>query len=182
MGNTTFYGSNTLNQQYNIDTSRPITVVTQFITSDNSDNGTLSQIKRIYIQGGTIISNANSDVPGVPNQNWIDDNWCTAQKQAFQDPNTFGVENGLTAISNSMKAGHVLILSIWDDSEVYMNWLDSIDPSNATYPYAAGVERGTCQPSAGVPGTVQTQHANASVTFSDIKYGPIGSTYSHSGS
>merc|ERR1712087_688468 len=47
MGNTTFYGRG---PEYAINTLRPMTVVTQFITSDNTDNGDLVEIRRFYRQ------------------------------------------------------------------------------------------------------------------------------------
>merc|ERR1712080_200164 len=50
---------------------------------------------------------------------------------------------------------------------------DSTYPKDATTPGAA---RGTCATSSGVPKDVESQQANAKVIFSDIKYGPIGST------
>lgn len=58
-----------------------------------------------------------------------------------------------------------------------MLWLDSDYPvsSDAT---KAGVARGTCATTSGEPSDVRSASPGASVTFSDIKWGPIGSTYS----
>ncbi|KAG6838559.1 hypothetical protein C0991_000499, partial [Blastosporella zonata] len=75
------------------------------------------------------------------------------------------------------KNGMVLVLSIWDDYAVDMLWLDSTYPTtaNATAP---GVARGTCATTSGVPATVEANTPNASVTYSNIRFGDIGSTYS----
>lgn len=54
-----------------------------------------------------------------------------------------------------------------------MLWLDSTYPVDATGP---GAERGTCPTSSGVPAEVERQVPNANVVFSNIKFGPIGST------
>jgi cellulose 1,4-beta-cellobiosidase len=59
-----------------------------------------------------------------------------------------------------------------------MLWLDSNYPldKDASTP---GVARGECSTSSGVPTDVIADSPDASVTFSNIKYGPIGSTYAH---
>lgn len=56
-----------------------------------------------------------------------------------------------------------------------MLWLDSNYPldKDASEP---GVARGTCSADSGDPDTVESEHASASVTFSNIRFGPIGST------
>jgi len=54
MGVDSFYGTG-----MTVDTSKPVTVVTQFITADGTDAGALSQIKRFYVQGGKVIPNSN---------------------------------------------------------------------------------------------------------------------------
>lgn len=55
-----------------------------------------------------------------------------------------------------------------------MLWLDSTYPTNGTA--ATGANRGSCSTSSGVPATVEQQNANSKVVFSNIKFGPIGST------
>merc|ERR1712139_509670 len=50
---------------------------------------------------------------------------------------------------------------------------DSTYPVGSTDP---GVARGTCATTSGDPDTVERDHADASVTFSNIKFGDIGST------
>merc|ERR1712046_60139 len=48
---------------------------------------------------------------------------------------------GLSQMSKSMEKGMVLVMSIWDDHEANMLWLDSTYPKDKTSP---GGPRGTC--------------------------------------
>jgi len=57
-----------------------------------------------------------------------------------------------------------------------MNWLDSTWPLDAD-PNKPGVVRGRCDPSAGIPATVEKEHPEAYVIFSNIKVGAINSTF-----
>merc|ERR1712224_992600 len=72
-----------------------------------------------------------------------------------------------------MDAGVVLVMSLWDDHYANMLWLDSTYPVDSTDP---GADRGSCPTTSGVPAEVEAQQANSKVIFSDIKFGPIGST------
>ena len=42
-----------------------MTVVTQFITSDGTDNGDLVEIRRLYVQDGKVIDNSFVALPGI---------------------------------------------------------------------------------------------------------------------
>ena len=57
-----------------------------------------------------------------------------------------------------------------------MLWLDSDYPTTDS-PSSPGVARGTCATSSGVPANVESQNANAAVTYSNIKFGALNSTY-----
>ncbi len=70
----------------------------------------------------------------------------------------------------------VLVLSLWDDHEAHMLWLDSIYPEDAD-PSDPGVTRGPCDPSSGDPAEVEQEQADADVYFSNIRFGDIDSTY-----
>ena len=85
LGDKSFYGPT---PNFTIDTTKPFTVVTQFITSDGSDNGDLSEIRRLWVQNGKVI-NSNNVTVGGQRFNSITDNFCNAQKQAFGDPNDY---------------------------------------------------------------------------------------------
>ncbi|KAJ7927243.1 cellobiohydrolaseI [Mycena leptocephala] len=164
MGNTAFYGPG-----LTVDTNQKITVVTQFVGSP------FTSIRRFYVQNGRVIANSNSTIPGVTG-NAITDSFCAAQKTAFGDTNTFASKGGLATMSRAASAGMVLVMSIWDDHAANMLWLDAPYPPTKA-PSAAGVTRGTCAANSGAPTTVESQSPNAQVVFSNIKFGPIGSTF-----
>jgi len=170
MGDTSFYGAG-----LTVDTTKPFTVVTQFISTDGTANGDLQEIKRFYVQGGTTITNSNSSISGVTG-NSITDSFCAAQKTAFGDTNEFATKGGLKQIGAAIKKGMVLVMSIWDDHTADMLWLDAPYPptKDASSP---GVTRGTCSASSGAPSDVESTSPGASVTYSNIKWGPIGSTF-----
>lgn len=174
MGDTSFYGKG-----LTLDTSKKFTVVTQFITDSGSSSGTLSQIKRIYVQNGQVIQNSFTNIAGVDaTYNYLSDDFCDQQKTAFGDTNSFKDHGGMAGMGKALAQGMVLVLSLWDDHAVNMLWLDSDYPTDkdASTP---GVARGTCPTDSGVPTTVESQNANAYVIYSNIKYGDIGSTYGH---
>ena len=97
-------------------------------------------------------------------------------KEAFGDPNQHKAKGGLKAMGDSLARGHVLVMSIWDDHAANMLWLDSIDPPSKTGK-ASGGPRGTCPTTSGVPADVEREHPHAHVTFSDIKFGELCSTF-----
>ncbi|PFH51627.1 glycoside hydrolase family 7 protein [Amanita thiersii Skay4041] len=171
MGNTGFLGKG-----LTVDTSQKFTVVTQFLTSNNSTSGTLSEIRRIYVQNGRVIQNSKTNISGMQAFDSVTDTFCNAQKTAFGDTNSFESRGGLPTMGTAMQRGMVLVMSLWDDHEAHMLWLDSSYPLNKT-PGQPGVTRGTCSTSSGNPPDVESQSGDASVTFSNIKFGPIGSTF-----
>ncbi|KAI0261229.1 cellobiohydrolase [Gloeopeniophorella convolvens] len=175
MGNKTFYGPG-----LTVDTTKKITVVTQFLTNDGTSTGTLSEIKRFYVQNGVVIPNSESSIAGVDASNSITSQFCDEQKAAFGDNTDFQTKGGLSGMGAALGRGVVLVLSVWDDYAVNMLWLDSDYPTDSD-PSAPGVARGTCATTSGVPATVESQNANAQVTYSNIKVGPIGSTFNQPG-
>lgn len=63
---------------FTIDTSQPITVVTQFLTDDNGD---LTEIRRKFIQNGTVHEQPMTALPGMEQQyDSITDEMCTNVK------------------------------------------------------------------------------------------------------
>jgi len=175
MGDLTFYGPG-----MTVDTTKTITVVTQFLTDDGTATGTLSEIKRFYVQNGVVIPNSMSNIPTMTEQfNSVSEDFCVAQKTAFGDTNTFDQQGGMATVGKAFANGVVLVLSIWDDYAVDMLWLDSDYPttSPATNP---GVARGTCATTSGVPSDVESSQASDKVVFSNIKFGDINSTFTGS--
>ena len=70
----------------------------------------------------------------------------------------------------------VLVMSLWDDGAAHMLWLDSDYPLDRDTS-KAGVARGPCAKDSGAPDDVRAKHPDATVAFSNIRYGPLGSTY-----
>jgi cellulose 1,4-beta-cellobiosidase len=79
-------------------------------------------------------------------------------------------------MGRGMNLGMVLVMSLWDDHYANMLWLDSSYPTDKD-PEQPGVSRGECDINSGVPAEVEAANPNAQVIFSNIKFGPIGSTF-----
>nr|ADB85439.1 GH7 family protein [Limnoria quadripunctata] len=165
VGQTDFYGSG-----LTIDSNSTITVITQFITDDS---GELSEIRRIYQQNGQTIQNAPVNFPGdVDEYDSITEDYCVDIKRYFGDTNDFDEKGGMSAMSDALSKGMVLAMSLLDDPYANMLWLDSTYPVDSTAP---GALRGPCDTSSGDPDEIQSEFPNSTVTFSNIKLGPIQS-------
>ncbi|KAL0955418.1 hypothetical protein HGRIS_001664 [Hohenbuehelia grisea] len=173
MGDKSFLGKGKT-----IDTTKKITVVTQFITADGTDSGDLTEIRRIYVQDGKVYANSMSNIPSLTAQsNSITDAFCDAQKTAFGDTNSFKSKGGLKAMGDSFARSAVLVMSVWDDHAVNMLWLDSTYPTDADAS-KPGIARGECATTSGKPTDVEANADGIQVVYSNIKFGDIGSTYS----
>lgn len=82
----------------------------------------------------------------------------------------------MDSMGKGMAMGMVLVMSLWDDHYANMLWLDSSYPTDAD-PEKPGIARGECDVTSGVPADVESSNPNAQVVFSNIKFGPIGSTF-----
>jgi cellulase len=67
-------------------------------------------------------------------------------------------------MGESLQRGMVLIFSIWNSEGDFMQWLD-------------GGNNGPCSPTAGDPKRIVEQNPEVSVTFSNVRWGEMGSTY-----
>lgn len=168
MGDKTFLGPG-----LTIDTKKKFTIVTQFITSDGTANGDLSEIRRLYVQDGKVVENSQSNWEGIDQSNSISDKFCAQQKGVFGDNNYFAGLGGLKSMGDAIQRGMVLALSLWDDHSVNMLWLDSDYPPEKDAS-APGVSRGPCATSSGEPTEVESQAGGSSVIYSNIKWGDIG--------
>jgi cellulose 1,4-beta-cellobiosidase len=166
-GDKEFYGKGKT-----VDTSKKFTVVTQFIGSGSS----LSEIRRIYVQDGKVIQNSKTAVSGMDAYDSITADYCDAQKTAFGDKTSFQDKGGLPGMAKGLSNGMVLVLSIWDDHAANMLWLDSNYPTDADAS-KPGIARGTCATDSGKPEDVESSAANAQVTYSNIRFGDLDSTY-----
>merc|ERR1712176_1443065 len=89
MGDMSFYGHGS---DFKIDSSKPVTIVTQFLTHDGTDT--------------------------------------SKQKSKFGDLDDFKAKGALREMGAALERGTVLVLSLWDDTDVSMLWLDAAYPSN----------------------------------------------------
>ncbi|KAJ7732376.1 major cellobiohydrolase [Mycena olivaceomarginata] len=144
MGNEAFYGPGDV-----VDTTKVMTVVTQFITDNNRASGTLSSIRRFYVQNGKVIPNSMVNLSGLPKVNSITSDYCTAKMNVLDDSTAFNVHGGLAQMGHSLARGAVT--------------------RDASQP---GTLRGPCT-AANV-----TSDPASSVTFSNIRVGDINSTFS----
>ncbi|KAF2870191.1 glycoside hydrolase [Massariosphaeria phaeospora] len=173
-GNKAYYG---VGANHTVDTSKKLTVVTQFLTSDNTRNGSLVDIRRLYVQDGKVIQNARVSIPGIAPVDSITDAYCVNQKEVFGGINHFAQLGGMKEMGDAVGRGMVLALSIWDDAGSSMGWLDQ-DPYPADAdPSVPGVGRGPCPTTGGRPADLVKLYPDAKVVFSNIKSGDIGSTF-----
>lgn len=153
-----------------------MTVVTQFITSDGTDDGDLIEIRRIYVQDGKVIPNSINLLDGIDPVNNLNDAFCAQTKETFGDVDDTGEKGGLLTMGDSLARGHVLVMSMWDDHDANMLWLDSNYPLDKD-PSEPGVDRGPCPTDSGVPADMEANYPDATVKYYNVKWGPIGSTY-----
>mmetsp|Transcript_15778 Transcript_15778/g.44158 ORF Transcript_15778/g.44158 Transcript_15778/m.44158 type:complete len:475 (+) Transcript_15778:84-1508(+) len=175
MGETSFFGKG---QDFTVDSSKPLTIVTQFLTHDGTDTGDLSEIKRFYVQDGKVIENSEATILGPNAGNSVTDELCSKQKAKFGDPDDFAAKGALKSMGEALDRGMVLVLSLWDDSDVNMLWLDSAWPTDEA-PRKPGVLRGPCPGGrTSEPAYLRQATPESQVTYSQIKVGTIGSTFS----
>ncbi|KAK1052027.1 hypothetical protein B0A54_12616 [Friedmanniomyces endolithicus] len=153
VGNHSYYGYHDV-----VDTTQPFTVITQFHTDNGKASGTLNQITRMYVQNGKIIQNVNFTLDGQVLDS-ITNPYCNATAPAFQ------ARGGLAQMGKAIERGMVLAMSIWNDPSGNMTWLDT---GNA----------GPCNVTEGNPTVILAEDPGTSVTFSNIKWGDFGTTYS----
>ncbi|OAA59800.1 cellulose 1,4-beta-cellobiosidase [Niveomyces insectorum RCEF 264] len=169
MGVHDFYGTGKT-----VDTSKKFTIVTQFLGSGT----TLNEIRQLYVQDGKVIQLPNTTWPGVSG-NSITPDFCKAQKKVFGDEDRFNEIGGFDAMAQALAKPMVLVLSLWDDHYSNMLWLDSTYPTDASAT-DPGKGRGPCDITSGDPKDVESKNADATVIYSNIKFGAIDSTYASS--
>lgn len=130
----------------------------------SDESGQLTSIRRLYVQDGKTIEMPVSTVEGVPAQNFLNDEYCNAT--GAEKYMGLGATEGMGA---AMSRGMVLVFSIWWDKGGFMEWLDGLS-SNA----------GPCNATEGDPEVIASIQPDTQVTFSQIRWGDIGSTFSGS--
>ncbi|KAL1515686.1 hypothetical protein AB1Y20_002303 [Prymnesium parvum] len=171
LGNHSFFGPG---PQFVVDSTKKMTVVTQFLTADGTDSGALKEIRRFYVQNGKMVGSPEI-ILGQSKYDSISEGFCKAEVGVFQDKTNFLEKGGLASMDDAFEKGMVLVMSLWDDHYADMLWLDSTYPVDGTAP---GDKRGTCSTTSGNPKDLEEQVPNANVKFSNIRLGEIGSTTS----
>lgn len=82
------------------------TVTTQFLTNNNCASGTLSQVRRLYVQDGRVIQNSNTNITGITMTDHISVAFCAAEKTALGGPDAFSAQGG-------MSASGILWVAVW---------------------------------------------------------------------
>ncbi|KAL9948249.1 hypothetical protein D7B24_002307 [Verticillium nonalfalfae] len=166
LGNTEFYGTGKT-----VDTRSKFTVISRF--RDNVS-------EQVFIQNGNVIVPPKPTLAGLTQFNAaITPEFCTAYPTIFGDRNRHDEIGGHTQLNAAYRLPMVLVLSVWADHFANMLWLDSIYPPERRG--EPGVARGRCPETGRTPADVIRNHPNASVTWSNIRFGPIGSTHNTSG-
>ncbi|EGY16661.1 hypothetical protein VD0002_g1226 [Verticillium dahliae] len=145
-------------EEFKVDTTKPFTVITQFPADAD---GKLTEIHRAYIQDGRLIRSEVVNNPDLPQVNYLNDEFCEATgSRRFME---LGAHEGM---GDAMSRGMVLAISLWWDAGGNMQWLDG-SAQNA----------GPCNLTEGNPQNVVKVEADPVVTFSEIKWGEIGTTF-----
>jgi len=171
-----FYGPG---PEFELNSLKPMTVVTQFITEDGTDTGKLKEMKRFYVQDGKTVENPTPSYTSSTPGDWtsISDGMCAAQMTNFSDRlDVFQAKGGVAGMGYAMNRSMALVISLWDDHDVGMIWLDAIDPYPVDPAKPWGALRGTCNQTSGNYTKVEKNHPDSYGLFSDIRYGEIGST------
>jgi cellulase len=150
---TDYYGAG---DEFKVDSSKLVTVVTQFHANRK---GKLDSIHRLYVQEGRVIESYVVDAPGLPSTDSMTDEFCDATGSS-----AFMRLGALQGMGEALSRGMVLALSIWWDEGGNMNWLD------------AG-EAGPCNLDEGNPSNIVKVEPAPEVTFSNMRWGEIDSTY-----
>merc|ERR1712013_922094 len=150
----------------------------QFLTADGTDDGDLSEIRRLWVQDGKVLQSSLA-TPGHGPQNSLTDSLCQSNITRNDGTEvTFTAHGGMKSMGEALGRGMVLSLSVWDDPLSRMLWLDGqkLHPDdNSSFP---GVARGPCSFESGDAKELHKAFKDSSVTFTNIKYGEFDSTYS----
>jgi cellulose 1,4-beta-cellobiosidase len=160
MGNTNFYGKG-----MTVDTSKKFTVVTQFAPN---------KLTQFLVQNNKKFVIPSPTYEGISDSSDITPEFCKNQFEVFGDRNRFDEVGGFPQLTKALNIPMVLVMSIWDDHYSNMLWLDSIYPPEKEG--TPGAARGDCPQDSGAPEDVESKYPNAKVMWSNIRFGPIGST------
>jgi len=168
MAARTFFGPG---PDFAIDTAKPMTVVTQWLTSDGTDSGDLSEIRRIYLQSGRVVYNWNATLLSPTAGSAITDSFCGTQRSVFGGPDDFAMKGGLKSMGEALGRGVVLVLSLWHDEAGGSGWLDSAGGEHGAA--KSGSAEGPCSQGRAAA-QAGPKFQGASVKYTNFMHGEIG--------
>ena len=123
MGETNGYGAGI---QFQVNTERPFKVVTRF----HAPAVELTASEQFDVQDGKEIHHPTYS---AGRDSIESDAFCAAQKTSLSDRNSLAEKGGMKQMGYALDCGMALVISMWDDIAVSMNWLDSYMASSQTY-------------------------------------------------
>ncbi|KAH9820042.1 family 7 glycoside hydrolase [Melampsora americana] len=159
-----------------IDSNLPFKIVTQFLTDSMGD---LAEIRRLYVQNGTIFQNTRAGIRQMKHHDSITNKFCSTSQKVFggEGQSEFRAKGGLKKLGESLERGMVLVMSLWDDkTESDMLWLDGHFPRNASS-RLPGVLRGPCTPEESDTKMIESKFPDAFIQFSNVRIGELDTTY-----
>jgi len=174
--NPKWYGPRTDGTNYTLDSTQLYTVVTQF---NEDSSGTLSSITRFYLQNGNrvdlptlyVLPPNDGSHMGAFTQPSITKGFCGDIYDRWDGDSSY---TPLAQMGKNMESGMVLAMSAWYAKETYVNgkpqgsqtgmsWLDGVNN------WGKFIKAGPCD-------TTTSDDGVHFATFSDIRFGPIGTT------
>merc|ERR1712107_815048 len=137
LGEKKFFGPGS---DFSVDSTQLVQVTTQFIAEDGTDSRKLTEVKHCYTQNSKTIEHLMFIVNGNKHKPTTDD-FCVEWDAETKDGTNFAEKGGLGVVDKAFEQGVVLVMSLWDDHDGNMLWLDSAYPVDSTDPGAA---RGSC--------------------------------------
>merc|ERR1712022_110624 len=95
---------------FQVDSTQPITVTTQFITDDNTDSGKLVEVKQFYTQNGKTIEHPSYTVNGNKHDS-LTQEFCEDWVATTKDGTNFIQKGGFNGIDKALEKGVVLVMS-----------------------------------------------------------------------
>jgi hypothetical protein len=135
-----------------INPRQKLTVITQFVSAGPA----LTEIRRIYIQGGRLFQNPPVKIADHGEYSAISDEFCRASATDWEAQEW----RKLTGLGESMAHAHVLVFSLWDGDD--MGWLDADANGPCEDPPKESIE---------------ADSPEMTVTWSNIRFGDIDTTY-----
>ena len=84
----------------------------------------MTEVKQFYTQNGRTIEHPKYSLNGNQH-NSISDKMCADWVHETKDDTNSFAKDGLQAVGDAFTAGVVLVVSLWDDHDANMLWLDS---------------------------------------------------------